>query len=481
MRHLPLPTLLLICFFFHYCTLHSDIEDSSQSQLTFSNDTICFDTVFTTIGSVTKYVKVINHHRKDIVIQEIKLKSNNSYFHLNIDGISSNHLNNLTIPPKDSIYIFINVMIDTQNADNPVIIEDAIEFTTNEGRKYVNLLAYGQNVNIIKSVFYDSNTTWNSSRPYLVMDSVNVMDNSTLQIEEGTTIYFYKNSKMNIYGNIIAKGTNKNPIVFRGHRLDKVLDDYKYDEIAGQWYGINIAPSDRTNQMNNCIIRNATSALETGNIYSEKMCVLDLNNVIIHNNSYSGLYAINSKINATNCQITNSGFFNVFLIAGGEYSFVHCTISNYFGKDYNAKREEFPCLIITNAIQDGELLYYNELTKSDFYNCIIDGSLDNEIIFQIADLADFNFLFENSAIKIDKGILNNFPRNFSNCFFNEKIDYLNSGSYPYDFSPDTLSFIIDKGDMSIVSRFNCFTDILGKSRLADNLPDIGAFEFQKNK
>ncbi len=465
--------IFLIVIIFFSCT--TQFEDDYKGALVFSSDTVSFDTIFTEIGSVTKSFKVINLSAKELLIDELQLR-NDEYFTLNVDGVIANFQQNVTIPPNDSIYIFVQSLINYQDSDKPVVIENSIDFFVNSELRSVCLLAYGQDVNIVKSEVIESDTIWRSKRPYLIMDSLTVLRNSTLYINEGSVVYFYKNAKMNIFGCINAVGTIDKPIVFRGHRLDRIDEDYQYDQIAGQWMGIRVFPSTKASRFENCIIRNAINAIDIGSEYSEEMGMLDLQNVIVHNSSNIGLYAFNSKINAGNCQISNSGMYNVIFSAGGNYSFVHCTISNFYGYDYNAKREELPCLAITNAIQIGNYLYYNNLSAM-FYNCIVDGSFDNEVVFQMTDLAEFNFLFENSFVKINESILTDFPESFVNSFMNEKIEYVSVDKFPYNFSPDTNSFVINKGNIAISNRFNLVNDINGNSRIADGMPDLGAYEF----
>ncbi len=62
---------------------------SPTATLNFSSDTILFDTVFTTAGSATKQLRVINPYRQKIRISKIYLEGGNvSPYILNVDGVS---------------------------------------------------------------------------------------------------------------------------------------------------------------------------------------------------------------------------------------------------------------------------------------------------------------------------------------------------------------------------------------------------------
>ncbi len=79
---------------------------SGDVVLDFSVDTVYFDTVFTSIGTSTRELRVVNSNKRCISIDQISLASANSSFRLNIDGITGDLRNNIDIAPGDSIYSF---------------------------------------------------------------------------------------------------------------------------------------------------------------------------------------------------------------------------------------------------------------------------------------------------------------------------------------------------------------------------------------
>ena len=99
---------VLVCFVFFSCKKET-VDTNNSGSLNFSNDTITFDTVFASVGSITKILKVYNNNENDIYT-DIELKGvSAANFRINIDGVPSNSLNNVNIPSKDSIFIFIEV------------------------------------------------------------------------------------------------------------------------------------------------------------------------------------------------------------------------------------------------------------------------------------------------------------------------------------------------------------------------------------
>ncbi len=113
------------------CLKEKSFLTDANVQLSFSTDSIRFDTVFTTSGSATNILKVYNPYNENINISRINIKTTEqSFFRLNIDGIAGNDQQNIEIAPFDSLYIFVEVTIDPDNPldASPFIISDQIQF-----------------------------------------------------------------------------------------------------------------------------------------------------------------------------------------------------------------------------------------------------------------------------------------------------------------------------------------------------------------
>lgn len=448
--------------------------ETDQGELVFSYDTITFDTVFTSIGSTTLSFTVRNPYDRTLVLSSVSLAGTPSFFRLNIDGEPSNKVSDYELAAHDSIYIFVEVTIDPNNQDNPVLIEDSVLFLVNGNQSSVLLQAYGQDVHIINASTIGT-TTW-SGKPYLIMDTVYVDTDQTLTIEKGTTLYFHNLAALVGLGNIMAEGTIDEPIVFRGDRLDEVYNGYKYDLFPGLWDGIYLVHCSKKSVFKNVVIKNSVWGLIAQGCDESQPLNLELYNTVIHNNSYNNLHAVNTNLSALNCQFTNSGYYNVF-IAGGESRLLHCTMANYY--NLVNKRGEFPCLWVSNYDQENDTTFYIYPTKKvEFENCIVDGSFDYEMIMRHAEGYDFSVLFKNSAIKMNDTLRYFYPESFENCYFNDTVKFLKLGIKNFDFSLDTLSKMRDLGDPSLISRYpELEFDLRGNSRSIDGKPDLGAYEF----
>ena len=92
------------------CDDDAEYEIGANADIIFSNDTIDFDTLFTTIGSSTMRFKVYNPSHKALMLPKVELATNGeSGFRMNVDGVHANTLTDVEILGEDSIYVFVEI------------------------------------------------------------------------------------------------------------------------------------------------------------------------------------------------------------------------------------------------------------------------------------------------------------------------------------------------------------------------------------
>ena len=124
--------LNLACGLLFSCVREEEYASGSGVSLKFDNDTLSFDTIFTTIGSLTKKLMVYNKENKPLKIDYISLKNgSSSFFRLNVDANDDLVVRNVEIGARDSLYIFVRVELNPNNQSNPLLIEDEIQFGFN--------------------------------------------------------------------------------------------------------------------------------------------------------------------------------------------------------------------------------------------------------------------------------------------------------------------------------------------------------------
>lgn len=233
-----------------------------EGNLSFSADTLVFDTVFTTIGSTTKYFKIYNPQNKALKISQVELMGGSaSKFKLNLDGLQGTSFSDLEIPSGDSLFCFVEVKLSVNGQNLPVIVEDSVRFTTNGEDQYVKLAAWGQDMyyhysNIGAGILDLNEGTWPNDKPHVIYNQAFVDSAKTLNIIGGTHIYLHKGAILwNYKGTLNIDGDYNNKVTLQGDRLEAA-----YKDVPGQYYGIYLQEA-RPSLIDNVIIKNAIAGI----------------------------------------------------------------------------------------------------------------------------------------------------------------------------------------------------------------------------
>ena len=192
-----------------------------------------------------------------------------------------------------------------------------------------------------------------------------------------------------------------------------------------------------------------------------------------------------TTIEAYNTVIGDCGNCCVELLYEGSYSFNHCTLANYWYSLERNQREN-PAVYIKNyfSYQDnlGEVIVNTrDIEQADFTNCIIHGSRNSEILVSKSNAGILNYKFANVLTRFDENEVFTYQDesaydyttdpNFINIINNENPLF---DSLHVSYELDSLSPAIDAGLMEYAINYRY--DKKGDDRLADDAPDLGAFE-----
>ena len=445
------------------CRKNDKPDNTPGLNLAFSTDTVLFDTLLTTVGSVTRRLIVYNPNQNKVSVSKIMLSGgNSSNYRLNIDGIPSLEVSDLEINGNDSIFIFIRVTVDPKNLSTPFIVSDSIRFELNGNQQYVQLVAWGRDAIFYHNQILTGAHQWDSTRARVIFGGIRVDTSSILTILPGTKVYFHKDSYMTVswLGTLNVLGTTDFPVWFRSDRLDPF-----YNELPGQWLGIFLERGSRAHRIENARILNGVYGLLADQPSSPTSVMLTLTNSIIRNMTMSGIYAYGTSIAATNCVIGDCGQHGIDITYGGSYDFRHLTIGNYW---FSSVRRA-PSVAISNYDYDtaGKKIV-NSLVKAYFGNCILYGANEEEIGFDSVAGVAYEYKFENTLLRTLLPLTNS--NRFVNCLKNKNPRFVNAQLWNYQI--DSISPAIDQGaDLGLPF------DLRGLSRTLP--PDLGAFEYVK--
>ena len=368
------------------------ITRDGSAKLEFSTDTIFFDTVFVSTGSVSKRLKIYNRNKKAVKIDRIQLeKLGASDYDLIIDGEAKDMASGITLRGEDSLLILVKVFIDPNNDSKPFIIEDNLQFETNGNRQQVVLRAFGQNANFFRDEELNCNTVWEGPKAYVLYGLVVVPENCTLTIRPGTKVYGHAGAILYVQGTLKVEGTASKHIFFQNDRRDSA-----FANVPGQWEGLFFDENSRNNKIQYAEIKNASYGLRLINFNGNQT---EIENTVIKNAFFAGILALDTEVKLTNSLLTNCGQYAFAGIGGGKYDFNHCTIANYTPE---FKRDNESVVFSDSAIYDGALRTPKDpvvtFRNSILWNGTRNGKLDNEILFLTREGLKFATI-ENSLIQ----------------------------------------------------------------------------------
>lgn len=475
---------------FASCIKEEQFLADNSACLVFSDDTVKFDTVFATMATITRQVKVYNLYDEPLLIDAVTLQGGGaSRFRINVDGDTSFVARHVEIGAHDSIFIFVQANINPNDQTSPYLIEDNIVFSFNKKTQSLPLMAYGRNAvyhlptytHQIYQLYINSYgkidtlwipfsildcDNWDHTRPHVIFGYAVVNSNETLHLTAGDELFFGSGACLWVYDSatLDVRGTLAKPVLF-----SSVRHDGYYDSLPGQWNYVWLSTGSKDNHIEYALIENGTFGIVADtNVGSNP--TLDISNTVIQNHSMAGIVGQGAWIVGDNLLVANCGVNLMSLQYGGRYRFTNSTFANYWR--YDTRKN--PAVVLNNYYQYNETtLFPRPLLQADFMNCIIYGNYSGshnsgEIAFDRLDGCAFNTDFRHCVLRtslVDStngNIINRDP-SFAN-------------PYSHDYSPTEKSPAIGAGNATFVV---CPTDIVGTPR--PNPPTIGAFEPKPGK
>ncbi|MBK9150713.1 MAG: right-handed parallel beta-helix repeat-containing protein [Saprospiraceae bacterium] len=453
--------------------------------LKFSADTLRFDTVFTSVGSATRWVKVYNP-RPEPVLADFQLENLSGFFRINVDGTPGNRAEKVEIGANDSIYIFVEVTInpDLPLSVSPFIVEDRIQLLVNGNEQKIYLEAFGQNANYLPGPNIKGAVSllscnlgeyrFDDPKPYVIY-GILYIDSCHVIVPEGTRIYVHGGvirrdslvyeEGMLIFlkdGRLSSEGTVERPVIFQGDRLEPAFQNQ-----SGQWVGLVFTQGSSNHRLKYTTIKNSIIGMQV-----DSAADAYLEGCRIFNTSASGLIGRHADIYAENCLIYNNGANGIRLIYGGNYEFNYCTVGSFAGRQEALIATDFFCrdILCTGGARINPL----RLTVK---NSILTGNDKDEItlINRGPDRSFLQYSFQHCLVKVadllKPDAFPQFLEECSGCLNLRGNERLFRDRNKDEYSLDSMSVAIGKA----LSIPQILIDIEGKSRKIAN-PDVGCYE-----
>ncbi|WP_139925174.1 hypothetical protein [Hymenobacter sp. DG01] len=477
------------------------VTNDGSARLEFSLDTVKFDTVFVTVGTVSKRLWVYNRNPRAVRVSEISVQNQPGItYSLLVNGDAGNTARDVEIRGKDSLLVLVRATIDpTPNDLKPFRLIDDLHFRTNGNEQQVKILSYGQNAYFHTRDEITRNTLWKADKPHVIFDYALVDSAVTLTIEPGARIYAHAGAALLVGGQLLINPTyqptgelkpdNRNFVRFQGDRREE-----QYANTPGQWAGVWFLSSSRNNVVRFAEIKNSAFGLLVINPRNLRpFPSVTVENATIQNISSAKQAFTNSGLTiglegaailglsgdfaVRNTLITNCEQYAVFGVQGGNYQFEYCTIANY---TIQANRQT-PTFLLADAIEVNGKARPAIAPRLTMRNSILwgNGREGEELAFVNGEQYASNISISTSVLRTKKydntgplgqarngNILN--PLEGQTYLF-RSTPYRPRGK-AFDYQLDTLSPASNKA----VALPGLTTDLLNHPRLSP--PDIGAFE-----
>ena len=187
----------------------------SEGRLTFSEDTVKFDSIFVNVQTPSERLIVSNRTDENINISRVWLtRGNASEFSLIVDGQRLNDVSNVELAKEDSLRIFVSLTSELRDD----FAEDLLNFQIGEEVQTVVIRAFVVDAYLLKArivadtlqgFVFAEDTVLTPEKPIMVDGPIFIPEGVTVTIEPGTQLYF-------------------SPYRFKVNQLETTLDTFTF-------------------------------------------------------------------------------------------------------------------------------------------------------------------------------------------------------------------------------------------------------------
>ena len=458
-----------------------DFSSSPVLSLTFSTDTVKFDTIFSKVPTSTRTMWVYNRSGKDLRCTNVRLlNGNQTGYRVNVDGVylspaAGYQMQDVEIRNKDSLRVFVELTSPKTGKLEPQELSDKLLFTLESGNTQELVLdAFSWDAEEVNNLVVSSDMTLESTSPLLVNGMIIVEEGATLTIPAGQTIYFSSNAGIEVNGTLRVEGTAEENVTLRGSRLDNMFDYLPYDLISGQWKGIHLKASSYDNYIGYADIHSTMDGIVCDESDLSKL-KLDIENSIVHNCQGYGIKAISSSVKIENCQITNTLNDCVAFFGGNGYV-GNSTLAQFY--PFDSKRGA--ALRFTNFFEEKTLPLHN----LNCVNSIVTGYAEDVIMGETNESETvFSYSFANCILRTPEVKDEKSASFFTDIIWEEPEDTVYGGDKNFklvDIDTQHYDFHLSDKSKAIGAASTTYApanDRDGKTR--DDKPDMGCYEFRE--
>lgn len=465
-------------------------EFSAEGELAFSpRDSVKFDTIFSGLPSPTERLYIYNRSGKGLRIKRVYVEGGESSpFKLTLDAVAGQSHPGYELAKGDSLYAFFTFQKEVVRDED---VTDRLVVELDNAVYRIVLYARTLDARFFRFDTVPCNSVLPNDKPVVVDGPLYVPEGCTLTIPAGTRLFFTARrdnkfnfvSRLQVDGTLWVEGAKGAEVLMTNFRINE-----RYQELAGQWYGVIFSPTSQGNRLKHTVIKNGTIGVRVDSISTTARAKVTLEQTDVRNMAAYCVYAVGYSpdtgrapgVAAVNCVFSRAGESVAALALGGWYEFLNCTFYN----DNEVSVQHGLTVVASNAWEynndAGETIRENFPLRLALLNSIVWGVKDWSFAYSVADFDTprpttlllahniFKAKRESSpelfdALESAGNLMNRDPQ-FENVF---KRDFrIRSGSPARDAAEPLVAPFYD---------FNL------EPRPFGPLPDIGAYEFRTSE
>lgn len=314
--------LLFVVFslpFLASCKREDGLHRDPARALSFTVDTLRFDSVFLGKASATRRVSLRNHYEKSVRLERVECEGvHQKGYSVLMDGRPVEQLGGAVIQPHDSIVVVVRLTPRESSSDTitPCIQELVVHHRKGSAR--LTLYAQALNVTTCPVDTIKKDTIFPAYPAQYVANSLVVLKGATLTLPAGAGLYFAKDVGIRVEGSLRVEGTAKHPVTLAGERLETY-----YRRRPGQWAGVQLAKGSGPHLVSHARIRGAVTALTADTL--DAAHPLRVENCCFECNSLHGIVARECSLEVMGSLFLQN-FRHALSLVGSDCLLVHGTL-----------------------------------------------------------------------------------------------------------------------------------------------------------
>ena len=217
------------------------------------------------------------------------------------------------------------------------VLPDFVHQTWTNGNTSIN--NGHSNAIFVRSGNFTSNTTWIDEYQYVLDGTLSIADGSLLSLEPGVIIKFYQiSNEINVYGALVADGTQNDTIYFTSYKDDNVGGDTNEDGAnttpsKGDWRRVYFNTADVGTNLNYCRFKYGGFDYYNHSCLNINNSPMSVSNTIVELSDYTGIRTDNnSSLSLTNVMCRDNDFCGFEISESSGVTFQNCSsLNNQWG------------------------------------------------------------------------------------------------------------------------------------------------------